>query len=135
MSLVTVTYTSQADRVLDDSEIEALLAKAQWYNARDQITGILIYNGYDFLQLLEGRAHLLEATLDRIKADPLHRNLVVVDHAPLSRRAFPDWTMGYLKLSGVTNNAAAIDRALHRSVPTSVRAMLAAMADSLRVAF
>jgi len=135
MPLVTLTYTSQADRVLDDAEVEHILARARWHNARNQITGILIYNSYDFLQVLEGRVPLLTTTFDRIKADSRHRNLVVVDHAPLSRRAFPDWTMGYLKLSGVTNNAAAIDRALRRDVSTPVRAMLAAMADSLRVAF
>lgn len=131
MDLASLTYTSQATRVLEQGEIERILYGSQVNNSLDGITGFLMYNGRSFLQVLEGTPSALQDVMTRIKADPRHHELVITEQRPLAARIFPDWTMGYLHLSGEVGNAAAIDRALRRDAPSPVREMLTAMAQTL----
>lgn len=131
MELLSLTYISQASTTLDDGDVERILYAAQVNNGLDGITGFLMFNGTSFLQVLEGSQQAVEDVMTRITADPRHRDVTVVDRHPAAERAFPDWTMGFLRLSGDIGNAAAIERALKRETPPAVRDQLVAMAGSL----
>lgn len=63
-------------------------------NARDRITGFLIFDKSHFVQILEGEAADLRHTLDRIKNDRRHHGLTVLADRAIDARAFSDWAMG-----------------------------------------
>jgi hypothetical protein len=62
--LLSVIYVSVADPLIRDEDIAAILLAARRNNRRDDLTGALIYNGHNFMQLLEGPAKKVEACLD-----------------------------------------------------------------------
>jgi hypothetical protein len=54
MSLKSLTYTSLAALDLQPADLEAIHRTARDTNALEGVTGILIYNGIHFLQVIEG---------------------------------------------------------------------------------
>lgn len=93
--MLSVTYVSVADPLIGADDIEAILASARRNNERDALTGALAYNGYNFLQLLEGPDEKVEACLAIIRADPRHSGMVEVRRRAVETRDFGDWAMLY----------------------------------------
>jgi hypothetical protein len=56
MSLKSLTYTSLARLDLEAGDLEAIQRTAREVNALEGITGLLIFNGTHFLQIIEGFA-------------------------------------------------------------------------------
>jgi hypothetical protein len=92
VSLLQIIYVSTAapNQAIDP---EAMLAKARRNNGRDDITGMLYFDGTRFMQAMEGPPEKIEATLERIKADPRHRALVLLSKRMIEAREFGDWAM------------------------------------------
>ena len=93
-------YRSRATGPFDRTEIGKILATARRENERHGVTGLLLYSDASFLQVLEGDAEAVQETFARITVDPRHRDIEVLAHAPIERRAHPDWTMGFHHLDG-----------------------------------
>lgn len=93
--MLSITYVSVADPLIGADDIEAILASARRNNEREALTGALAYNGYNFLQLLEGPAEKVEACLATIRADPRHSGMVEVRRRTVEVRDFGDWAMLY----------------------------------------
>lgn len=67
-------------------------------NARDGITGYLIFDGDTFLQILEGKQAAVETTYARIAADARHRDPTLLHSGTAAQRSFGNWAMnGYLR--------------------------------------
>jgi hypothetical protein len=88
-------YASQATQDMDPDELVELLADARARNEGAGLSGMLLYCGQSFLQMLEGEPEALEATYTRIAADPRHKNLRLLSDTDVPTRLFPDWTMGF----------------------------------------
>jgi Sensors of blue-light using FAD len=117
VKLRSLTYSSWASRALVTSDVERILHSCRVNNGLDGVTGILIYNGGAFVQVLEGAPDALDDTLERIRRDPRHRDLSVRDDRPILERNFPNWDMAYLELeNGHTLGQEALERALERPV-------------------
>ena len=54
MHLTSLTYTSLARLDLQTSDLEDIHRSARELNALDGITGLLVFNGTHFLQIIEG---------------------------------------------------------------------------------
>lgn len=93
--MLSVTYVSVADPLIGPDNIAAILESARRNNARDGLTGALAFNGYNFLQLLEGPDEKVEACLAAIRADPRHSGMVEVRRRTIEARDFGDWAMLY----------------------------------------
>ncbi len=52
--LSTLIYRSRASRTFEPSLLDALVGQSQARNMTLQLTGILIFDGSHFLQILEG---------------------------------------------------------------------------------
>lgn len=87
-----IVYISTAKAVAD-AEIDQILAQSRRNNRRDQITGLLLYNGQRFLQALEGPEALVDRAYDRIRADPRHRAAVLLSSKRIDERQFGHWEM------------------------------------------
>ena len=100
MNLRSVTYTSLARLDLQAAELEAIHDTARRENAARGITGLLIFNGTHFLQIIEGQADTLNQLIENLRRDPRHSGLEVRHDAPIDQRSFPAWSMELVKVSG-----------------------------------
>lgn len=93
--MLSVTYVSVADPLISDEDIAAILVAARRNNIRDELTGALVYNGHNFLQLLEGPDERIDACLSVIRDDPRHNGMVEVRRRAIETRDFGEWAMLY----------------------------------------
>ena len=56
-----IVYLSTATRLMSDVELMDVLRVSRENNARDKVTGLLLYQGGNFIQLLEGDADAVAA--------------------------------------------------------------------------
>ena len=99
MFLVSLTYTSEMNVSTDFLDI---LEVSRVNNARDGITGVLLFCNNNVVQCLEGSREAVNKAYARIIRDKRHQNPLLVDYRVLSTRLFPAWSMGYVPESSVT---------------------------------
>ncbi len=122
MELKSLTYTSWAAPGLTSEQLGSILASARANNPLDGISGLLVFNGVAFMQVLEGAGSAVDDLAGRLAADPRHSNMSIRDERPIDRRSFPDWAMAYLKLEAAEFiGDAEVERALRRDLPDSLR--------------
>lgn len=90
-------YVSTAEQLAQD-DIAAILESCQRNNAAHGVTGLLLYNGRNFLQLLEGERSNLEWVMRRIEHDSRHHGISRLYDEPVEARACPDWLMKRIAL-------------------------------------
>ncbi len=88
--------TGSTDSLLN---VATLLGEAQRNNARDGLTGALAAHDGWFVQVIEGQRETLDRLLKRLETDPRHRNISVIDRAPVSDRMFTDWSMANARIT------------------------------------
>ncbi|MDO9161349.1 MAG: BLUF domain-containing protein [Methylococcaceae bacterium] len=99
MSLNCLVYVSLANQEMSDNHLQAMLKKAREKNEKLSITGMLLYRDGFFMQALEGELNDIEDLFKTISQDPRHRDLLLIYKKPIQQRGFPDWTMGFNKIS------------------------------------
>ncbi len=97
MSLVQLIYVSDLVNQ-NEAELGPILESAVRHNREDGITGMLLYSGGNFLQVLEGERSKVLGTYERICLDPRHRNITVLTEEEVPERQFSNWSMGYKQL-------------------------------------
>lgn len=90
-----LVYRSTATRYLYPHELAALLALSREKNAARQISGLLLYDGGKFLQLLEGAEAEVRSCFDNISRDERHKWISLVMTGPQDKRDFAGWSMAY----------------------------------------
>ncbi len=90
-----LVYLSAARQELGPEELAEILATARRANTAHDITGILLYSGGSFMQLLEGLPEEVGTTFERIGDDPRHHLVIPMLRRDVSRRAFADWSMAF----------------------------------------
>ena len=99
MDLKSLTYTSLARLDLDASDLESIHRTAREVNALEGITGLLIFNGTHFLQIVEGAPNAIDDLVDRLRRDSRHSALEIRDQRQIAERSFPDWSMELVRVS------------------------------------
>ncbi len=93
MNLTRLVYYSQRNPS-ERLDVAELLKTCQRNNARNNLTGMLHYNGDHFLQVLEGGRAEVSAIYHRIARDPRHSNIILIAASDVRERLFPSWSMG-----------------------------------------
>ncbi len=89
-----IVYCSRAVAGVDNAAVSHIVQTAQRNNARQGITGLLVFGGGMFFQWLEGPRVNLRRLMDTIKADRRHESVVELSETEEVReRLFPDWAM------------------------------------------
>ncbi|WP_191575873.1 diguanylate phosphodiesterase [Achromobacter insolitus] len=85
--LSTLIYRSRAVTPMNAQDLNDLLTPARARNAALQVTGILLFDGVHFVQLLEGPDEAVNLIFDAIRRDDAHKNVVLLmqDHGPTRR--------------------------------------------------
>ncbi len=85
--LSTLIYRSQLVASVSPERLLALVERASIKNAEAEVTGILLYDGQYFFQVLEGKVDNVQTVFQRICQDDRHFNLIELmrDYAPARR--------------------------------------------------
>ena len=91
----SLVYRSVADDSFELPEIYSMLSNAMDYNAEHGITGCLLYHNSQFLQLLEGEKEAVEHLFHKIRKDPRHHDVVLIENEEAEGRLFNKWSMAF----------------------------------------
>ncbi len=92
-SMIRLVYVSTAAANLSESDLDDLLREAVARNAGLGVTGLLVYNGRNFMQALEGAPDAVLDLMTSISGDHRHSGVIVISREQVAERAFPDWSM------------------------------------------
>jgi hypothetical protein len=96
--LINLIYGSSAKRQMADDQLLGILSKARNKNGRLGVTGMLLYRGGNFLQVLEGDKAVVEGLFDVIKKDERHHLVDLIAKRPVAERGFGAWEMGFVHI-------------------------------------
>ncbi len=99
MALIQIVYVSSLKTLRLESEISNILESSIRHNKENDITGMLLYAGGNFLQVLEGESDRIGETFQRISIDPRHHNIIDIINDPVTEREFSQWSMGFYQLT------------------------------------
>lgn len=88
-----------SDLVGSEAQLGDILESAVRHNQAEGITGMLLYSGGNFLQILEGSEEQVKSTYERICLDRRHTNCFVLLEQDVQERQFGRWSMGCRQLS------------------------------------
>jgi hypothetical protein len=94
--MIQLMYASTAREPFTAEELAALLLQARAQNHERGLTGLLVYHGGAFLQVLEGRGEAVTEVFERIGRDPRHADLRLLIRREVDEREFGEWSMGFV---------------------------------------
>ena len=99
MTLRAIAYLSTASqRETPISILDDILKKSREFNASQKVTGVLLLNDGNFFQYIEGPSCGVVQVFKRITDSPWHFGFIELLDAPIARRHFSDWTMGFAQM-------------------------------------
>jgi Sensors of blue-light using FAD len=130
MHFTSVTYTSLARLDLQESDLEDIHRTARERNALDGVTGLLVFNGTHFLQIVEGSEEAIDDLVERLRKDPRHTGFEVRDRRKIDSRSFPDWSMELVRVRASYFEARdTIADRIPNAVPEAIKARLFRMTE------
>ncbi|MEL6544545.1 MAG: BLUF domain-containing protein [Myxococcota bacterium] len=97
-----ILYASSASETLGGQNgVDKILEVSRRNNAKNDITGMLMFKGGVFVQMLEGPEGPVRETYARISEDPRHDNPFVLYEGVTENRFFPNFAMGYQRLNAL----------------------------------
>lgn len=101
-NLYRLIYTSSRRTKCTEEEIAKILDSCKRNNPGKDITGVLLHSEKRFLQYLEGSKEELLNLYNQICADDRHGGVNQREFAPIEKRIFPSWHMGFKDISKQT---------------------------------
>lgn len=96
--MIQLTYISSPTRPMSVDDLVDILNKSRENNARLGISGMLLYTGAWFIQVLEGEEKIIDGKITEIKNDPRHKDFRVLEKKKISARDYAEWTMGFKRV-------------------------------------
>ena len=94
--LYTLCYVSSCKDSLTAKDLEHLFHVNKRNNIDHNVSGILIYNSGNFLQILEGDENMVKALFKKIKRDARHSSLITLINNSIDERIFHDYDSGFI---------------------------------------
>ena len=96
-----LVYVSSAVELLTEDLLEKILTSSWKNNLNSGITGVLIYNEGNLLQVLEGSKKGLHNLYGKISQDKRHYGCIILQDTPSNTRSFEDWPMGFKSVNNI----------------------------------
>jgi hypothetical protein len=100
-ALNSLIYASRSTECFHEHEIPDLLQQVRIANAKQELTGMLLYICGSFLQVLEGQPEMVDAVFSRITRDKRHTHIRLIAKESIPERAFEGWTMMHKTLDPI----------------------------------
>ena len=97
--MYSLVCVSSATSPFSDEQLRALLEQSRRDNAASDISGMLLYKGGNFMQLLEGNESRLTSLYHKIATGPRHSGSMVLLKSHAVTRMFADWSMAFRNLN------------------------------------
>ncbi|WP_051609795.1 BLUF domain-containing protein [Terasakiella pusilla] len=94
--LKRLAYSSVARMDLTQDDLKDIIQTCRDHNETADITGVLVYTGNAFIQVLEGAEDSLTGLLGKIIKDARHEEVEVLLNVDITQRSFNKWSMGFL---------------------------------------
>ena len=132
MKLKTLAYTSRASLDFSSADLADIHQSARHLNALDGVTGLLVFDGTRFLQIIEGPQEAIDNLVERLRRDRRHGSLEIRDERFVEARSFPDWSMELTRVStGYFTARPELEIALPDRVAPAVRELILRMSDAM----
>ncbi len=95
MALQELIYTSVSSAEDDSDGVKNILDASERNNVTTSITGLLMFDGQRYIQVLEGETQDVDTLYEVIAQDPRHAQLELLHKGGMSRRSFRNWRMAY----------------------------------------
>ena len=102
----TLCYLSSAKKPLSNTDIEHLFSVNKRNNTELNISGVLIYNYGNFLQILEGDKQKIDTLYLKIRQDSRHHNIIELLKTSIEERLFNDYDSGVI----IVENSKALNK-------------------------
>lgn len=93
--MIQIVYRSTQTRPFSLKDLHGILEKSRTKNAQLGITGVLFYDGNDFIQVLEGGEGEVQYLYGALLSDPRHRDVTILSQAVIAHREFGNWAMAF----------------------------------------
>lgn len=90
-----IFYVSRSQENVDPEMIGSLIRQARYLNEKAGITGMLSFDGEQFLQLFEGEAAEVAMLWERIRKDERHCDVRLLCEGEAGNRYYQNFSMGY----------------------------------------
>jgi len=97
--MIHLIYASVATEDFKTEQLTDILQQAREANERVGLTGILLYSGGSFFQVLEGEPSDIDQLYQKLLLDKRHTQLTVIIREPIAKRYFGSWSMGFSSVS------------------------------------
>ncbi|ESP94549.1 MULTISPECIES: BLUF domain-containing protein [Pseudoalteromonas] len=121
MELIELIYISTVTNPLCDEELESLRRQCAAANQLRGISGMLLYDGHHFMQVIEGEKPKVEQLFEHIKQDKRHNNVEALICNPIKKRNFRKWAMGLIDLDKSPSYRKVKKSRPHRRLPLSYK--------------
>jgi hypothetical protein len=90
-----IAWSSVPSSSFSAARLGEIVAPARWNNKANDVSGMLLYTGTHFLEILEGEESVLNEMWSRLVLDDRHASLVRIGDEACNERRFADWKMAY----------------------------------------
>jgi len=90
-----IAYVSRPRAGMSLTELPRIVAACRAHNEIDRITGVLLFTGLDFAQLIEGAPEPVERLWARLLDDDRHEGILRLLDTRADSRWFADWRVGF----------------------------------------
>ena len=97
--MTTLIYHSKANDLGSSEELESFLTTIRLENIRLNITGVLLYNEGQIMQIIEGENAAIIELFEKIKIDKRHKDIVKIVDFKMQERCYEDWSMAFKAIS------------------------------------
>lgn len=139
--MISLIYVSSAVREMSHDDLLEILRVSRRNNGVNNINGLLLYKGGNFMQVLEGSEAAVTALYETIQMDVRHKDVMLVSSEKIQTRQFSTWEMGFQNLDEpALKHEAGLSRFLedeftaqkYRSDPSLAHIMLLTFRDNMR---
>jgi len=95
----TISYVSTANPNLTDTDVHNLFENIKLNNKKYNITGILMYSGGNFFQVLEGEENKVRALFNKIKKDYRHYDIIKIFDREIVSKSFSNYQSSFTIVS------------------------------------
>lgn len=95
MALLELIYTSLSRAQNENDDVREILVSSERNNVATSVTGLLLFDGDRYIQILEGDRQQVENLFAIIADDPRHHNLELLHKGAIGARSFQTWRMAY----------------------------------------
>lgn len=92
--MICIVYISSAVYGLSERQILSFIRQSKYNNGRLGISGLLLYNGGRFMQLIEGERAKVEKLYEKICLDNRHTGITLLLKETITQKNFENWLIG-----------------------------------------